>query len=103
MVETRKLDFYLQIYFATYPINPSRTNNSRSLNQEMSMFKQYLELIVANDPLISQTSEFITYYALPYVPNPLEHKSFKHLFNPEFISQIKRKLDGYIDTYLRRP
>jgi LisH domain-containing protein ARMC9 len=51
----------------------------------MSLFKHYLETIAAHDPLISQTSEFITYYALPYVPNPLEHKSFKHLFTRDYL------------------
>jgi hypothetical protein len=84
-VATKKLEFYLQIYFATYPLNPMRTNNSRLFSHEMMLFKHYLETIAAHDPLISQTSEFITYYALPYVPNPLEHKSFKHLFTREYL------------------
>lgn len=51
----------------------------------MSLYKHYLETIAAHDPMISQTSEFITYYALPYVPNPLDHKSFKHLFTKEYV------------------
>jgi len=29
LVATKKLEFYLEIYFATYPLNPTRTNNSR--------------------------------------------------------------------------
>jgi len=37
----------------------------------------------------------VTYYALPYVPNPLEHKSFKHLFTREFVSQLRRKVEEF--------
>jgi hypothetical protein len=49
----KKLDFYLQIYFSTYPISPLRTNNSRSLAHEVSLFKHYLETIAAHDPMIA--------------------------------------------------
>lgn len=81
----RKLEFYLQIYFTTYPLSPLRTSNSRILQHEMSLFKHYIETTGSQDPVLSQTSEFVTYYALPYVPNPFEHKSFKHLFTREFV------------------
>lgn len=42
------------------------------------------------------------YYALPYVPNPIEHKSFKHLFTQEFHQQIKLKLVNFIETNLKK-
>ena len=100
MVEHRKLEFYLQIFFATYPLNPQRTNNSRNLVHEMSLFKQYIETTVSHDPLLSQTSEFVTYYALPYVPNPLDHKSFKHLFTPQFYQQLLNKVSSFLDSNL---
>lgn len=64
----------------------------------MSIFKQYIETTVSQDPLLSQTSEFVTYYALPYVPNPLDHKSFKHLFTPQFQAQLKRRVGEYLET-----
>lgn len=102
MAEQRKLEFYLQIFFATYPLNPQRTNNSRSLTQEMSHFKQYIETTVSHDPLLSQTSEFVTYYALPYVPNPLDHKSFKHLFTPQFQQQLLHKVTAFLDANHKR-
>lgn len=66
----------------------------------MSVFKQYIETTVSQDPLLSQTSEFVTYYALPYVPNPLDHKSFKHLFTPQFYQQLRRRVIEFLDTNL---
>lgn len=48
--------------------------------------------------MLSQTSEFVTYYALPYVPNPLEHKSFKHLFTREFVAQLRRKVEDFANS-----
>jgi len=30
---------------------------------------------------LSQTTEFLPFYALPFVPNPVQHPSFKELFS----------------------
>jgi len=37
---------------------------------------------------LSKTAEFLPFYALPYVPNPKEHPSFKNLFNNEWIIDL---------------
>lgn len=49
--------------------------------------------------MLSQTTEFVTYYALPYVPNPLEHKSFKHLFTREFTANLKKMINVFVDQH----
>jgi hypothetical protein len=51
--EGKKLEFYLQIYFATYPINPLRNHSARSLSQEMAHFKSYIETTGSQDPVLS--------------------------------------------------
>lgn len=43
----------------------------------MNDFKKYLETRGAT---LSQTTEFLPYYALPFVPNPKGHPSYKELF-----------------------
>lgn len=83
----------MQIYFVTYPINPLRTNNASSYQSELNTYKYFIENSGAD---LSQTSEFVTYYALPYVPNPTEHKSFKHLFTKEYVTQLKARLQNYL-------
>ena len=44
----------------------------------MNHFKVFLETAGAS---LSQTTEFLPYYALPYVPNPRAHPSYKDLFS----------------------
>ena len=43
----------------------------------MQEFKHYLE---TNGASLSQTTEFVAFYALPFVPNPKNHPTFKELF-----------------------
>lgn len=45
--------------------------------ERISHFKQYLE---TRGAALSQTTTFLPYYALPFVPNPTVHPSFKDLF-----------------------
>lgn len=40
----------------------------------MQRFAKYLE---TRGKELAQTSEFLVYYALPYVPSPHEHPSFQ--------------------------
>ena len=93
-LQKKKLEFYLQIYFATYPINPLRVGINGAYQEELNTFKHYIENSGGD---LSQTSEFVTYYALPYVPNPTEHKSFKHLFTKDYVSQLKQRLQNYLE------
>jgi hypothetical protein len=43
----------------------------------METFKAFLETRGAD---LSKTSQFLPYYALPYVPDPRHHPSFSDLF-----------------------
>ena len=44
----------------------------------MNAFKTYLE---TRGAALSQTTEFLPFYALPFVPNPRAHPSYKELFS----------------------
>jgi hypothetical protein len=71
-----KIEFYIQIYFAIFPAlyNQQAQTKKQTLKQSMEEFKQYLEL-KQND--LSKTSEFLNFYALPYIPNPQTHPNYK--------------------------
>lgn len=45
--------------------------------ERISLFNQYLK---TRGAVLSQTTKFLPYYALPFVPNPAVHPSFKDLF-----------------------
>jgi hypothetical protein len=56
----------------------------------MQEFKNYLENRGAT---LSQTTEFLPYYALPFVPNPRGHPSYKELFTVNMpLHKVQRDL-----------
>ncbi|NXT48061.1 ARMC9 protein, partial [Pluvianellus socialis] len=74
----QKLEFYLHIHFATYLLKHSMGKPDKAeLEERISHFKAYLE---TKGAALSQTTEFLPFYALPFVPNPMVHPSFKELF-----------------------
>lgn len=52
-------------------------------DERISHFKHFLE---TRGAVLSQTTEFLPFYALPFVPNPVAHPSFKELFQVIIIS-----------------
>ncbi len=95
-----KLEFFLEIYFAIYPILGQKqiTNqNMKDLKSNMEDFKRYLD---TKEIELSKTTEFLAYYALPYVPNPRDHPSFQTLFTAEWQIELKEKIKQCIKSYL---
>ena len=98
-----KLDFYLEIYFALFPIMGNKPINQKAqieLKQNMEDFKKYLE---QKEIELSKTTEFLAYYALPYIPNPKGHPTYEKLFKPEWTNDLKEQLQNCIKFYLPSP
>ena len=98
-----KLDFYLEIYFALFPIMGNKPINQKAQNelkQNMEDFKKYLE---KKEIELSKTTEFLAYYALPYIPNPKGHPTYAQLFKPEWVKDLKNQLINCIKFYLPSP
>lgn len=92
----QKLEFYLHIYFAIFPVhpnNPQGANNQKELMKELSAFKNFLDTKGAE---LSKTSEFLQFYALPYVQNPMDHPIFKGLCTKKWANDLKNKLKTYL-------
>ena len=53
----------------------------------MRVFKSYLENKGAG---LSQTTEFLPFYALPFVPDPTTHPSFKPIFMVRFVFFVSK-------------
>ncbi|XP_030646980.1 lisH domain-containing protein ARMC9, partial [Chanos chanos] len=95
----QKLEFYLHIHFTIYPLKNSLSREDRSdFDERISHFKHYLETRGAT---LSQTTEFLPYYALPFVPNPMVHPSFRDLFQDSWLSELKTKLEQFLSTMLK--
>ncbi|XP_068174887.1 lisH domain-containing protein ARMC9 isoform X2 [Antennarius striatus] len=97
--EAQSLEFYLHIHFTIYPLRRHTGRYDQAeFEERISNFKQYLE---TRGAALSQTAEFLPYYALPFVPNPTVHPSFRDLFQDSWIPQLKEKLVYFLTVMLK--
>nr|XP_006813646.1 PREDICTED: lisH domain-containing protein ARMC9-like [Saccoglossus kowalevskii] len=98
----KKLEFYISIYFAIYPIKYSLITgnepNKTKTEEAMQEFKTFLETRGAS---LSQTTEFLPFYALPFVPNPAHHPSFKELFQDSWVPDLQMRLEKFLTLALK--
>lgn len=92
-----RLVFNINIFFALYPITHGN-QNKQELELSMQEFKHYLE---TKGAALSQTTEFLPYYALPYIPDPTSHPSFKPLFASSWSSDIRNNLQLFLSAALK--
>uniref|UniRef100_A0A671Z4J8 LisH domain-containing protein ARMC9 n=1 Tax=Sparus aurata TaxID=8175 RepID=A0A671Z4J8_SPAAU len=97
--EAQSLESYLHIHFTIFPLrrHPGRHDRAE-FEERISHFKQYLE---TRGAALSQTTKFLPYYALPFVPNPTIHPSFKDLFQDSWIPQLREKLEQFLSVALK--
>ena len=92
----QKLEFYLHIFFAIYPLHPSNPKpQPAAIPETMQAFKYYLETEGAS---LAVTPEFLAYYAMPYVPEISKHPSFKDLFSVNWAQALKARLSELLAT-----
>ncbi|XP_078267012.1 lisH domain-containing protein ARMC9 isoform X2 [Rhinoraja longicauda] len=97
----QKLEFYIHVHFAIYPLkNAGGKLGKDDVEERTSHFKMYLE---TRGAALSQTTEFLPFYALPFVPNPTIHPSFKELFQDSWTSDLKLKLQKFLSASLKMP
>ncbi|KAM8953640.1 lisH domain-containing protein ARMC9 isoform 2-T2 [Pelodytes ibericus] len=96
---SQKLEFYLHIHFAIFPLKHSVGRIDRvDCEERISHFKTYLE---TSGAALSQTTEFLPFYALPFVPNPAAHPSFKELFQESWEPELKMRLEKFLSLSLK--
>ncbi|KAJ3354461.1 LisH domain-containing protein armc9 [Kappamyces sp. JEL0680] len=87
--DAKNLEILVSVYFAIYPIlsqQPGLTEVS------MDRFKKFLE----QRGEWAQEPEFLQYYALPYLPEPRTHPSFRVLFESPWLDKLKQELDVFL-------
>ncbi|XP_019328425.1 PREDICTED: lisH domain-containing protein ARMC9 [Aptenodytes forsteri] len=95
----QKLEFYLHIHFATYLLKHSMGKPDKAeFEERISHFKAYLE---TKGAALSQTTEFLPFYALPFVPNPMVHPSFKELFQDSWTLDLRTRLEKFLSLTLK--
>lgn len=96
----QSLEFYLYIHFTIYPLRKQFNHERGDFEDRVPLFKQFLE---TRGAALCQTTEFLPYYALPFVPNPTIHPSFKNLFQDSWVPQLKNKLERFLAVSLKSP
>lgn len=88
------LDFMLQklriqchVYFAVFPL--LSTKMEHKVHDAMSVFKNFLEM---HGHEFCGDQVCLQYYALPYIPNPRVHPSFKVIFTPQWRDELQDRL-----------
>ncbi|NXO63945.1 ARMC9 protein, partial [Phainopepla nitens] len=95
----QNLEFYLHIYFATFLLKQTMGQPDKAeLEERISYFKAYLE---TKGAALSQTTEFLPFYALPFVPNPMVHPSFKELFQDSWALDLRTRLEKFLSVTLK--
>ncbi|KAL2089781.1 hypothetical protein ACEWY4_014469 [Coilia grayii] len=96
----QKLEFYLHIHFTIYPLKhcPGRLQDRGDFDERITFFKHFLE---TRGSALSQTTEFLPFYALPFVPNPVAHPSFKNLFQDSWMPEMKERLENFLSMTLK--
>uniref|UniRef100_A0A8C4VA21 LisH domain-containing protein ARMC9 n=1 Tax=Falco tinnunculus TaxID=100819 RepID=A0A8C4VA21_FALTI len=95
----QKLEFYLHVYFAIYLFKHTTGKpNKAELEERFSPFKTYLETKAA---ALSQNTEFLPFYALPFVMNPMVHPSFKELFQDSWTLDLRTRLEKFLCLTLK--
>ncbi|KAJ3243426.1 LisH domain-containing protein armc9 [Chytriomyces hyalinus] len=97
----QKLEFQVSIYFAVFPIHPYVSKSSGqvlSVQQSMEAFKIFLETRGAD---LCKTTQFLSFYALPYVPDARQHPTFNEIFTERHVSELESRLIAFLGSALR--
>ncbi len=94
----QKLEFLMSLYFAIFPIH-EHVNKSfnMTLSYTMDQFKQFLE---TRGAALCKSTQFLCYYALPYVPDPRTHASFADLFTSHWVIDLESRLKNFLSKAL---
>ena len=86
-LRTKSVEVLVMIHFIMYPCNP--LFNSRIGQADIEKLRDYLQ---ENSDFISQHTELLGYFALPYIQNPVDHPNFCHLFTTSWLDSLKGKV-----------
>nr|CDS15161.1 lisH domain containing protein ARMC9 [Echinococcus granulosus] len=90
-MKVRPLEFYLQLYFITVNWD---SDSEVKRKERLQDFREFLD---TKGKVLSQISEFLPFFAFPYVENPKLHPVYRELFEPDWNGELKRKLMAFLE------
>lgn len=108
-ISVDKTEFLLRIYFAIYPllkeilINKNKNVSDTILletKERIFVFKKnYLD---KKEVEMSKTTDYLAYYALPYIPKPHLHPAYSNLFTEKWVNELLSNLKLLINNTNKR-
>jgi len=89
--------FLSEVFFAVFPLHPANRVKFGDINESLRRFKEFLDTHYTD---LSQSTEFLPFYALPYIPNPAEHPSFRQIFSIDWFNSLKKRLSDWLDRQM---
>ncbi|VDP88087.1 unnamed protein product [Echinostoma caproni] len=90
----QRLEFELNLYLTT---TAWEEVSSQEQAENLQEFRRYLE---TKGTLLSQSTDLLPYYALPYASNPKEHPVYQQLFKEPWRKSVVFRLSTLIDSIL---
>lgn len=97
---TIKLEFFLHIYFAVFPMHPilkNRIPNQSAIivKREQNIFKDYLNT-QGNE--LTKMNELLPYFAQSCVKDPSTHPTFNKIFSQDWVIELRNQLINFINA-----
>jgi hypothetical protein len=104
----QKIEFWLNVYFAVFPALPSSAGKKGAEHAEgisaahapgatlavgLAKLRVFIETRGRD---VARTEEFLPFYALPYVPQPQRHPTFKALFEPRWTLELRATVEAFL-------
>lgn len=88
-LDAHRVEFYLRVYFAVFPTHPGVSAAARAAAEPGAAMATLREWLATTGAHLAKTSEFVPFYALPYVPDPMAHPAFQRVFDRGFPATVR--------------
>mmetsp|Transcript_14598 Transcript_14598/g.23043 ORF Transcript_14598/g.23043 Transcript_14598/m.23043 type:complete len:353 (-) Transcript_14598:187-1245(-) len=105
--QAEALEFYAHLHFAVRPftddmlaVSPSKQVAAERCAKAMAYLHTYLD---TKGPFLSRKEEFLPYFSLPSVPNPMTHPAFRDLFDENWSAALRAEIEGFLNENPLKP
>lgn len=88
----KKLEFELNVYFCVYSVHPCTTGSSKKTQVDRAAGEALKKYIDSKGPEVSDESELLLFFALPFIPKPQENPSLAKIFTKEWVQRLRSNL-----------
>ena len=91
-----ELEFFINLHTAVLPLRGS-TSSDAARSAAMQIFKAFLD---DRGSRLSQRQDLLLYYSLPFVGDPAGHPAFGALFDPMWVTTLRRRFEQLLNVVL---